>query len=133
MPYFQLSTDPKKSRQDLQHLINLPDITLVLILGNDQTAKDAQDYAKALLDAALNANLQDYKTVYFIPIPDPEIVLPVISQLPSNDVELNNLADYIVLTISPAKNLLSYLLSKADFHIAKGYIKVAILKAMANN
>lgn len=125
MSYTTLPAGPQQAIQKLKQIVGQPDMTVLLVFGKDETARNARAYSKAL------AEIDDYVSVAFVEAAEPDGLLPYLQQLPDPKVSLDSLDDYIALSISPDGNSPAYLVSRAQFEHAKGYIKTAILRAMA--
>jgi succinate dehydrogenase flavin-adding protein (antitoxin of CptAB toxin-antitoxin module) len=129
--YFELPENKTKAKARFQQLLELPDETLVLVLGNDQIAEEAREKVQQIVDA--NAENNDLLAfVNFLAVPNPEIIFPQLKELDNKTGELlDNLDEYVILSVSPFRNILAEAVTKKRFQKGKGSITTAILKALA--
>lgn len=126
------TTLPKKKAEALQQfrkLLDVPENIIVLIFGTDETAENACGYAKEMVEAAH----PDYSLVEFVYVEDSEVLADVLNTLETTaTVNMEQLDESVALSISPGSHIIAYLLSKARFNYAPGYMNRTILAAMAN-
>lgn len=126
------TTLPKKKADALQRfreLLDVPENIIVLIFGTDETAENACAYAQEMVEVAH----PDYSFVAFVYVEDIEVLAEVLDTLETaGTVNMEKLDESVALSISPGNHIISYLLSKARFNHAPGYMNRTILAAMAN-
>ncbi|MGV3766007.1 MAG: hypothetical protein ACO1NW_07770 [Chitinophagaceae bacterium] len=126
------TTLPKKkadAQKKFRELLDVPENIIVLIFGTDETAENACGYAQEMVEAAH----PDYSFVEFVFVETIEAVTEVLMELETAEtVNMDKLDESVALSISPGSHIIAYLLSKARFNYAPGYMNRAILAAMAN-
>ena len=110
-------------------MLDVPENIIVLIFGTDETAENACGYAQEMVEAAH----PDYSFVEFVYVEDIEVLGDVLNTLETTaTVNMDKLDESVALSISPGNHIIAYLLSKARFNYAPGYMNRTILAAMAN-
>jgi hypothetical protein len=123
-----LPDNPASARSTFIRLLNLPDETLVLIIGEDDTADDAANVAQQIIEE--NDNI--FRFVNFMRVPDCDFLMNDLQQLSNDNVDLSRVDEYVVMSISPFKNILSEAVTRQRFSNGRGSIVTAIISAIAN-
>jgi hypothetical protein len=127
MPFNTLSTTKADAIKEFNNLLSDRNRCVVVVFGNDQTGRDAKRVARELDDT----NLPDYLVTNFVACTDIDDIMDVIQRLPDKKDVLTriNKNDHVALSITK-QNQLVYLVSKAQFNNANGFIKTAVFKAL---
>lgn len=129
--YSELPADELEAQARLQELLDTPDETLVIVLGKDNVAEEAREKVQKIVEAN-HDNTDIFQFLNFLAVPDPEMIFPQLRELENKTGELlDNLDEYVLLSISPFKNVLAEAVTKTRFQKGKGSITTAILKALA--
>jgi hypothetical protein len=129
--FFALSDNELSAQARVQELLDTPDETLVLVLGNDDIAEEAREKVQQIVEANSD-NTDIFQFLNFLAVPDPNVIFPKLRELENKTGELlDSLDEYVILSISPFKNILAEAVTKARFQKGKGSITTAILKALA--
>lgn len=130
--YIILSPDGLKAKKDFTAILDQPDETIVLILWDDDTAKAANRLVKKIADdKGGDSGFNEF--VNFVIATDPGPIIPELKKLDnSSGVNLDNLDDYVIVSISPFRNIISECVTKKRFMKGKGSVNTAIVAAIAN-
>ena len=126
---------PRKSeeaKREFNKVLKRDDETLVLILWDDDTAVAASDLAQEITEAN-EGDLGFFRFVNFVVAAEPGSVIDVLKDLENRSgADLDDLEDYVIVSISPFRNIVSEAVTKHRFNRGKGSITTAIIAAMAN-
>jgi|GEM_PF-3636807 hypothetical protein len=128
------NTDPIAAQEKFNELLQEPSgtLTLILILGANETAQVARQYATNQVQNFPGS----YKSVEFVVIQNPAFVLDILKQLtvrildPNHPLDWENYDDLTVIAISPAQNIIADVLTRHQVNTAAGLIKLSILHAL---
>ncbi len=129
-----LPQNPDNAKSEFLKILRRDDETIVLILGDDKTAEDASDLAKEITEAN-EGDMGFFRFVNFVVAADPR---PVIDALKEEDLknlsgaDLDNLEDFVIVSVSPFRNIISEAVTKTRFNTGPGSITTAIIAAIAN-
>ena len=127
-----LPRKPDDAKKEFIRILRRDDETLVLILWDDDTAVAASDLAKEITEAN-EGDMGFYRFVNFVIAADPRSVIEVLKGLENlSDADLDNLEDYVIVSVSPFRNLVSEAVTKTRFNKGPGSITTAIIAAIAN-
>jgi hypothetical protein len=126
--YSQLPPDTSEALDFFNEVLCRPDETLVLILGQDDTAI----YARRIIDDIIEEDDSMFRYVNFVGVGDPEIIREKLENLTNDDVNLANMHNYVFITISPFKNIISDAITKSRFMKGPGSLTTAVLHAIHN-
>lgn len=127
-----LPRKPDEAKREFIRILRRDDETIVLILWDDDTAVAASDLAKEITQAN-EGDTGFYRFVNFVVAADPRSVISVLGELENRSgVDLDNLEDYVLVSVSPFRNIVSEAVTKQRFNRGQGSITTAIIAAMAN-
>lgn len=114
-------------------LVNDASKTKLLVLYNDATSLNAQEFITKMTDA----HPDDYKSVIFLSVSEPSLILTDLQTLPVNigdaehSLDWNMYSSYRIISISPS-GILSDVVTADQLDEAYGSIKDAIFYALGN-
>lgn len=131
--FVALPTEDSAAQKALHDLLDQPDQLLLLILGDDDVADEATDTANFIRSRIGKNGISMYEMVAFVKVTAPMTILPLLKTLKCH--ERVNLADYnefVLLSISPFRNVISEGVTKARFMRGRGSMNTAVMTAYAN-
>jgi len=129
-----LPQNPDDAKMQFTSILRRDDETLVLILWDDATARAASDLAKEITDAN-EGDMGFYRFVNFVVAADPQAVIDVLKEEELENLsgaDLDNLEQYVIVSVSPFRNIISEAVTKTRFETGPGSITTAIIAAIAN-
>ena len=122
----------EEAKREFIKILKRDDETIVLVLWDDDTAVAANDLTRRITEANEN-DMGFYRFVNFVVAADPRSVITVLKELENRSgADLDDLEDYVIVSISPFRNIVSEAVTKQRFNRGKGSINTAIIAAMAN-
>lgn len=131
--FVTLPTEESAAQKELQELLDQPDQLLILILGDDNVADEATDMANMIRARVEKGEMGLYEIVVFVKVTDPGIILPLLTTLKRHDrVNLDDYENFVLLSISPFRNVISEGITKARFMRGRNSMTTAVMTAFAN-
>ncbi len=131
--FVALPTEVSEAQKALQDLLDQPDQLLLLILGDDDVADEATDTANFIRSRIGKNGISMYEMVVFVKVTAPMTILPLLKKLKSHErVNMADYNDFVLLSISPFRNIISEGVTRARFMKGKGSMNTAVMTAYAN-
>jgi hypothetical protein len=131
--FVALPTEESGAQKALQDLLDQPDQLLLLILGDDDVADEATDTANFIRSRIGKNGISMYEMVVFVKVTAPMTILPLLKKLKSHErVNLADYNDFVLLSISPFRNVISEGVTRARFMKGRGSMNTAVMTAYAN-
>jgi hypothetical protein len=131
--FVALPTEEAGAQKALQDLLDQPDQLLLLILGDDDVADEATDTANFIRSRIGKNGISMYEMVVFVKVAAPMTILPLLKRLKSHErVNLADYNDFVLLSISPFRNVISEGVTRARFMKGRGSMNTAVMTAYAN-
>ncbi|PWV56587.1 hypothetical protein [Chitinophaga sp. S165] len=131
--FVALPTEEAEAQKALQDLLDQPDQLLLLILGDDDVADEATDTANFIRSRIGKNGISMYEMVVFVKVTAPMTILPLLNKLKSHErVNLADYNDFVLLSISPFRNIISEGVTRARFMKGRGSMNTAVMTAYAN-
>lgn len=131
--FVALPTEESAAQKALQDLLDQPDQLLLLILGDDDVADEATDTANFIRSRIGKNGISMYEMVVFVKVTAPMTILPLLKKLKVHDrVDLAGYKDFVLLSVSPFRNVISEGVTRARFMKGRGSMNTAVMTAYAN-
>lgn len=131
--FVALPTEESEAQKALQDLLDQPDQLLLLILGDDDVADEATDTANFIRSRIGKNGNNMYEMVVFVKVTAPMTILPLLRKLKIHErVNLDDYNDFVLLSISPFRNIISEGVTSARFMKGRGSMNTAVMTAYAN-
>ena len=131
--FVALPTEGSEAQKVLQELLDQPDQLLLLILGDDDVADEATDTANFIRSRIGKNGISMFDIVVFVKVTAPMTILPLLKTLKIHErVTLADYNDFVLLSISPFRNIISEGVTKARFMKGSGSMNTAVMLAFAN-
>lgn len=131
--YVELPTVEAEALKVFQDLLYQPDQLLLLILGDDEVAAEANDTANFIRSRIGKSGMGMYDMVIFLRVTDPQVILPVLRKMEWHPrVKPSDYDSFVLLSISPFRNVVSEGVTKVRFMKGRGSMHTAVMTAYAN-
>jgi hypothetical protein len=131
--YVELPAGEAEAQRALQDLLDEPDQLLLLILGDDEVADEATDTANIIRSRIGKHGMGMYDMVIFVKVAMPATILPLLNRMEWHSrVKPAEYDNFVLLSISPFRNIISEGVSKARFMKGRGSMHTAVMTAYAN-
>jgi hypothetical protein len=131
--YVVLPIVEAEAQKAFQDLLDQPDQLLVLILGDDDVAAAADDTANFIRSKIGKNGMGMYDMVIFVRVTHPQLLLPKLKKMEWHPrVKLSDYDSFVLLSISPFRNIISEGISRPRFMKGRGSMHTAVMTAYAN-
>lgn len=128
-----LPQDADDARNRFAEILERPFEPIVLVLGDNDTATDADIFVQKIVRDNPNETSGFFGFVNFVIARDPSSIIEILEGLENKSkAKLDNLDNYVILSISPLRNIISDAITKKTFNAGKGSVSFAVLQAWKN-
>ncbi|MBW8687411.1 hypothetical protein [Chitinophaga rhizophila] len=131
--YVVLPAEEAEAQKVFQDLLDQPDLLLLLILGDDEVAAEANDTANFIRSGIGSNGMGMYDMVMFVRVTQPQLLLPVLRKMEWHPrVKPSDYHNFVLLSVSPFRNIISEGVTRARFMKGRGSMHTAVMTAYAN-
>ncbi|QHS58138.1 hypothetical protein [Chitinophaga agri] len=131
--YVVLPTAEAEAQKVFQDLLDQPDQVLLLILGDDDVAAEANDTANFIRSKTGKTGMGMYDMVIFVRVTIPAVLLPMLKKMEWHPrVKPSDYDSFVLLSISPFRNVVSEGVTRPRFMKGRGSMHTAVMTAYAN-